>query len=149
MKVKAIVEIPMGSAYKYEISKLTGGLHIDRVLNQKLPENYGFIQNTSADDGCAIGVFILSTEPIPPLTRVEVEIYGIIKCKDNGIQDDKILACLVGDLGSKFPKQRDILVELYLKTYKPGFVVERKGTLEEAEASCLLGAKAFTVWWDK
>ncbi len=64
-EVDAIVEIPYGSMYKYEVDKETGQLTIDRPLLSPLPYNYGYIPNTLHGDGDPLDVlekiqFILS-----------------------------------------------------------------------------------------
>src|SRR5437868_11382710 len=96
-KVEAIVEIPKGSFYKYEIDKDDGNLVLDRPMNQSIPYNYGFIPETLCGDGDPLDVFIVSYHPIPPLTKVEVVIVGVLKCIDNGEEDDKIIAMIAGE----------------------------------------------------
>ena len=137
MKLTAIIEIPMGSSYKYEVDKKDGKLVLDRPINQDVPYNYGFIPNTLEEDGDPIDVFVVSHDPIVPLAKVPVEIFGVLRCKDNGFQDDKLVGRLPGELFSESlsPKQTviDSLVE-YLQSYKEGFVVEGFGEIEEAES---------------
>lgn len=121
--IKAVIEIPKGSFYKYEIDKNSGALNLDRPLNQKIPYNYGFIPETLCGDGDPLDVFVISHHAIPPLTQVEVIIAGVLKCTDNGDSDDKIIATIVGegvDVESSLP---DIIQ--YLHTYKTGFTVEK------------------------
>lgn len=127
IQVKVTVEIPKGSKYKYEKYHDHNCLYLDRILNQKVPYNYGFINNIPAPDGDYLDVFIISNEPIPSLTECEVEIIGGYKCIDNGIQDDKLIGVLIGD--DIYPNL--VSIEQYLKTYKEGF--EFKGKLTEEE----------------
>jgi hypothetical protein len=44
----AVIEIPRGSKVKYELDKVSGLLHVDRVLYSSVvyPHNYGFIPRT-------------------------------------------------------------------------------------------------------
>ena len=46
--VKAIIEVPLNSAIKYEIDKDSGAVEVDRVLYSAMhyPANYGFVANT-------------------------------------------------------------------------------------------------------
>ena len=138
MKLKAIVEMPKGSSYKYEVSKCTGKLVLDRVLNQRIPHNYGYFPDTLSSDGDPLDCFILSKYPIPPLTEVEIEVLGILKCKDNGVQDDKVYGVLVGE--EKENMGALTLIQNYLESYKEGFKVEELCSAEEAmkvyEESC-------------
>lgn len=116
--IKAIVEIPQNSRYKYEFKD--NKLVLDRVLNQYIPFNYGFIPDTLADDGDPLDIFIVSTLPIVSLVQCEVVIEGVFKCLDGDKEDDKIVARLAENLLTR----EDIYkIENYLKTYKRGFNV--------------------------
>ncbi len=128
MNLTAIVEIPAGSLFKYELNKETGLLKLDRPLNQFVPCNYGYFPETLSPDGDPADVFVLTDEPIYPLTEVTVKIVGVLKCIDNGVEDDKILADLVGDYKACHGASR---IEKYLESYKLGFKVIRRGDAEE------------------
>lgn len=130
MILKATVEIPMGSKYKFERSKYTGQLTLDRVINQRIPFSYGYFPNTLCADGDPLDVFVVSEDPIPSLTEVPIKLVGVFRCKDNGVQDDKILGLVVGDDCALWGAQA--LIEMYLRTYKEGFIVEQFGNIEEA-----------------
>jgi len=127
----AVIEIPSNSIYKYEVDKDTGVLKLDRTLPIRAPFNYGFIKNTLAPDNDALDVFILSQEPIPPLTEVEIEVAGMLFCMDNGVVDHKVVAFIKDE---SF-KNLDILLNsviAYLQTYKAGFVTNGGVDAEEA-----------------
>ncbi len=127
----AVVETPQNSIYKYEVDKETGVLKLDRTLMVRCPYSYGFIKNTLAPDNDALDVFILSQEPIPPLTEVEIEVAGMLFCMDNGIVDHKVVAFVKDE---SF-KNLDILLNsviAYLQTYKAGFVTNGGVDAEEA-----------------
>lgn len=128
----AIVEIPKDSTFKFEVNKGTGRMKVDRILNQKVPFNYGYIDgNNVCEDDDPIDVFIVGENPIPPLTEVYVELFGVLRCKDNGAQDDKLLARVLGDsVNGNFGVS---LIQTYLRTYKPGFEVGEFEGPEEAE----------------
>lgn len=134
---KAIVEMPKGTRFKYEISKSDGHLILDRPINDSVPENYGFIPNTMADDGDPLDVFIAAMEPIPSLTEVSIEVVGIIKGVDAGKQDDKVLAYVKGDdLGQRLITQMEFIgmVKIYLQNYKEGFIIQDVLGKDEAAA---------------
>lgn len=132
MKIKAVIEIPMGSSFKYEKDKYSESLILDRPLNQPIPYNYGYIPDTLCDDRDALDIFILTDTPIYPLAVVNAEILGVIKCLDNGLQDDKIVAVLVGDCPG-YEKMGTAIIEKFLETYKTGFTVLGYGDKAEAE----------------
>lgn len=126
MKIKAIIEMTRGSWYKYEVNKYNGKLRLDRPLNIKIPSNYGYLDDTLAKDSDPLDVFVISNHSIPPLTEVDVEIVGVLKCFDNGVEDDKILAVLVGESKSSIFVDETIReIADYLSTYKEGFVIDR------------------------
>jgi len=133
--MKAVIEMPMGTRFKYEICKSTGKLLLDRPIKSKVPYNYGYIPNTLCDDGDAIDVFVVTLEPIPALTVVEIEIIGCIKGIDGGRHDDKILAFVRGD---DFARAAELMptvvgqIKAYLSTYKEGFVIGDLTSAEEA-----------------
>lgn len=132
--VEAIVEIPFGSWYKYEVDKQTGQLIIDRPLPAELPYNYGYIPHTLHGDGDPLDVCILGKYPIYPLTKVKLKVLGAFICNDNGDSDDKVIAKFVrSDIPEAAEKELIEEVRQYLSTYKPGFVVERFVGVEEAQ----------------
>jgi inorganic pyrophosphatase len=120
---EALVEIPIGSWYKYEVCKLTGRLQVNRPLPSPLPYNYGFFPGTLSPDGDPLDVCILGGSPIEPLSYANVRILGALICVDNGESDDKILAIVEGD-ESFFVEGQTSVVRRYLSTYKPGFEVK-------------------------
>jgi len=89
-----IVEIPRGSLNKYEIDKDTGMIALDRVNHtaQIYPVDYGFAPQTLWDDGDALDVAILTTEPLHPGILVNVRPVGLMKMVDCGESDDKVIA---------------------------------------------------------
>lgn len=130
----AIVEIPNGSIYKYEVCKNTGALMLDRVLAKPSPANYGYIHNTLAGDGDPLDTFILGNDPIQPLARVNVKLMAIIRCIDNGEQDDKLVGIIDSDNVTCDLSDLE-KIEEYLRNYKPGFEVLRtEGPVEAEEA---------------
>ena len=95
----AVIEISKGSKCKYELDKETGMLRLDRVLYTAThyPANYGFIPRTYADDGDPLDVLVLCSEPIVPMTLVQVYPIGAMRMIDGGKQDDKIIALPFSD----------------------------------------------------
>lgn len=94
-----IIEISKGSKTKYEVDKESGLLMVDRVLytSTHYPANYGFIPCTYADDGDPLDIIVLCTEPIIPMTLVECYPIGVIKMRDSGFLDEKIISIPFGD----------------------------------------------------
>ncbi|GAB4144015.1 MAG: inorganic diphosphatase [Patescibacteria group bacterium] len=101
-----VIEIPIGSQNKYELDPETGALFLDRVLYSAefYPFNYGFIPSTKADDGDALDVAVLLTNPVPPCTVVRCRAIGMIKKIDSGDVDNCIIGVPVDD-----PRFKDVL----------------------------------------
>ena len=127
----AIIEMPQGCILKYEVNKEDGSLMVDRMLNQPVPYNYGYFPGTLQNDGDPLDVFVIGNIPIHPLTKVRVELIGVLKCMDNGVEDDKILAIIEGDETGSRHIGTDI-VRSYLTSYKKGFEILEMGDSEEA-----------------
>ncbi len=90
----AIIEVPKGSKYKYELDKKTGLIKVDRVLFSSVhyPANYGFIPRTYCEDNDPLDVLVLGQEPVYPLSMLTAKPIGLMKMIDQGEADDKIIA---------------------------------------------------------
>lgn len=90
----AVIEISRGSKVKYELDKPTGLLRVDRVLYSSVvyPANYGFIPQTYCEDGDPLDVLVLCSEPVLPLAIMRAKAIGVMRMKDEGEGDDKIVA---------------------------------------------------------
>lgn len=121
----AVVEMPLGTRYKYEFDKSDGKLIVDRLIPIPCPYNYGFIPETLSQDGDPMDVFIISEEPINPTTKVRVRIVDVIRCVDNGEEDDKLVALIEGDLPEPGLIADSVeKIKNYLETYKQGVVLK-------------------------
>lgn len=129
--IHAFVEIPRNSHYKYELNKETQLLMLDRPLNQAIPESYGFIAGTEAEDGDELDCFVISRHPLVPGTLLEIDIKRVLICTDANIPDHKLI-CTISNEDFEDWHTNVPAIESYLKTYKKGFVVERIGSKEEA-----------------
>jgi inorganic pyrophosphatase len=96
----AFIEISKGSKMKYELDKATGMLKADRVMSTstQYPWNYGLIPRTLAPDHDPLDVLVICSEPIMSNTLVECIPIGVMKMKDGGDQDDKIIGVFPSDM---------------------------------------------------
>lgn len=94
-----VIEISKGSKNKYELDKETGFLVLDRILHTSThyPANYGFIPRSYGDDGDPLDVLLLCSESVQPLTLVRVYPIGVMRMRDNGKNDEKIIAVPFND----------------------------------------------------
>jgi inorganic pyrophosphatase len=107
MTYEVIIEIPAGSSEKFEINEVTGEFEVNFVFKDiGFPFNYGYFPNTLADDGDPVDVAVFADAPLKTGDKVLVQPFGVMKTKDRGQQDNKILAVKVGDQVAK--KYKDI-----------------------------------------
>ncbi|MFT3695856.1 MAG: inorganic diphosphatase [Kofleriaceae bacterium] len=123
-----VCEIPSGSRCKYELDKRTGHLELGRIMSTDCvyPTNYGFIPNTLSSDGMELDVLIITSEPLLPLTTVEVHIIGgFTLMEQRKPKEHKLLAVAtkdpsvraITDLDAIDRKQID-RIEHFFTTYK-------------------------------
>ncbi len=106
--MNVIIEIPRGSMNKYEIDKETGLIALDRVLHtaQQYPFDYGFVPQTLWDDGDALDVVLLTTQPLMPGILVHARPVAVLPMIDGGEKDEKIIAVPATD--PRFAEIKDL-----------------------------------------
>ncbi len=125
----ALVEIPAGSAVKYELHAGTGRMEVDRFLSMSMvyPANYGILPCTLAGDGDALDVLVLTREPVAAGALIQVRPIGLLRMIDGGDADDKILAVPLESVDPSFADVRSIedasatqlaRIEEFFRTYK-------------------------------
>ena len=130
--VPAVIEVPKGSKYKYELDKPSGLIRVDRVLFSSVhyPANYGLIPRTYCEDHDPLDILVLGQEPVFPLTIMAARPIGVMKMIDQGEADDKIIAVHADDPEfahytdiSQFPPHRLKTLKRFFEDYK---VLENK-----------------------
>ncbi len=157
--LSVLVEIPRGSQNKYEYDEERRAIRLDRVLYSSVhyPADYGFIEDTLADDGDHLDALVLADQPTFPGCFVRARPVAVLKMEDYNGLDYKILCACADD-----PRQDDVKdldsvprhflseVEHFFQVYKdlePGKETTLRGwgTLEEALAIIAEAKKAFRV----
>ena len=102
------IEIPYGSGVKYEIQD--GKLICDRVLHTPMsyPFNYGYIENTLADDGDHLDAVLLTHTVFVPNCYIKAKIIGALITEDEQGMDEKVLLVPVKSVDPKFADINDI-----------------------------------------
>ncbi len=97
--VPVVVEVPKGSKTKYELDKKSGLIRVDRILFSSVhyPANYGFIPQTYCGDHDPLDALVLGQETIVPLAIMMAKPIGVMKMRDQGEEDDKIIAVHADD----------------------------------------------------
>jgi len=137
-KINVVIETVRGSRAKYELKH--GFLVLDKFIKRGLvfPADYGFIPQTRWDDGDAMDVILLSSIDSPPLTVIKARPIALLKLKDRGIPDDKIIAVPVDDPEYKNIKDLEDLTET-VKEQIMEFMLNYKA--EAVEIHDFLGAE--------
>ena len=93
MEVDVLIEIPKGQRNKYEMDHETGRIRLDRMLftSTRYPADYGFIEDTLADDGDPLDALVLLDEPTFPGCLITCRVIGMFRMRDEKGLDDKIL----------------------------------------------------------
>ena len=99
MEFDATIEIPKGQRNKYEVDHKTGRIRLDRFLYTSMvyPADYGYIDDTLADDGDPLDVLVLLPESVFPGVIITVRPVGMYRMEDEKGGDDKVLAVPAGD----------------------------------------------------
>ncbi|MCL6597858.1 MAG: inorganic diphosphatase [Alicyclobacillus macrosporangiidus] len=97
--VDVFIEIPKGSQNKYEFDKEAGVFRLDRVLYSPMfyPADYGYIQNTLAEDGDPLDALVLVSNPTFPGCVIETRVVGVLLMADDKGQDEKLIGVATKD----------------------------------------------------
>lgn len=127
MIVESIIEIPMGTKNKFEIDKKRNRIKLDRVLYSSAvyPGEYGYIDETLAEDGDALDILVISSFPTFPGCLVDARVVGYLELLDRGKKDHKIIS--VSDRDPRFnhiqslndiPEQQKQEIKDFFTNYK-------------------------------
>ena len=99
MDIEVIVEIPKGQRNKYEMDHRTGRIRLDRMLftATRYPADYGFIEDTLAEDGDPLDALVLLDEPTFPGCLITARAIGMFQMRDEKGPDNKILCVPAAD----------------------------------------------------
>jgi inorganic pyrophosphatase len=125
--VEVVVEIPRGSRNKYEFDQASGVFRLDRVLSSAVFYNfdYGYIEETRADDGDHTDALLLIDEPTFTGCHVRARPVGGLEMRDEKGNDFKVLCVAVADPHQQHVEQLDdvrphrlVEIEHFFETYK-------------------------------
>jgi inorganic pyrophosphatase len=94
-----LIEIPKGQRNKYEMDHATGRIRLDRMLftSTRYPADYGYIEDTLADDGDPLDALVLLEEPTFPGCLISCRAIGMFRMRDEMGRDDKVLCVAATD----------------------------------------------------
>ena len=93
--IYVVIEIPANSEpVKYEIEKDCDALFVDRFMASPMfyPANYGYINDTLADDGDALDVLVVTPYPVVPGSVIRCRPVGVLNMTDEAGVDAKLIA---------------------------------------------------------
>ena len=99
VEFEVIIEIPKGQRNKYEMDHETGRIRLDRMLftSTRYPADYGFIEDTLADDDDPLDALVLLEEPTFPGCLIRCRAIGMFRMRDEKGLDDKVLCVVATD----------------------------------------------------
>ena len=99
MEFDVVIEIPKGQRNKYEMDHETGRIRLDRMLftSTRYPADYGFVEDTLADDGDPLDALVLLEEPTFPGCLIRCRAIGMFRMRDEKGADDKVLCVAATD----------------------------------------------------
>ena len=91
--INVVIEIPQGSAVKYEVDKASGAIFVDRFLFTPMayPAAYGFIPGTLSEDGDPADALVLVPALVVPGAVVRARPIGMLLMEDEEGADEKIV----------------------------------------------------------
>lgn len=127
-EVLLAVEIPAGSLTKYEIGE-DGLIYVDRFLQMPMtyPANYSSMPRTLAGDKDPLDALVFTREPLHPGTLIRFRPIGVLKMRDGGKADEKIIGVPSDMLDPTYAHIRDISdlplierqrIEAFFRLYK-------------------------------
>lgn len=122
------VEIPAGSFTKYEINE-EGLLFVDRFQSMPVayPANYGSMPRTLAGDGDPLDALVLTREPLHPGVLIKFRPIGVLRMRDAGQGDEKIIGVPTDKVDPTYSGIRDLKdlpaierdrIEAFFRVYK-------------------------------
>ena len=146
MDVDVLIEIPKGQRNKYEMDHATGRIRLDRMLftSTRYPADYGFIEDTLADDGDPLDALVLLDEPTFPGCLILCRVIGMFRMRDEMGADDKVLCVPARDPRMEHlrdihhvPEFERLEIQHFFEVYKelePGKSVEGASWVGRTEA---------------
>jgi inorganic pyrophosphatase len=150
--VEVVIEIPKGQRNKYEMDHATGRIRLDRMLftSTRYPADYGFIEDTLAEDGDPLDVLVLLEEPTFPGCLITGRVIGMFRMRDEKGADDKVLCVPAGDPRMDHlhdihdvPEYDRLEIQHFFEVYKeiePGKMVQAAAWADRAAAEAEIEA---------
>ncbi len=152
MDVEVLIEIPKGQRNKYEMDHATGRIRLDRMLftSTRYPSDYGYIEDTLADDGDPLDALVLLDEPTFHGCLITCRVIGMFRMRDENGLDDKVLCVPATDPRMEHlrdihhvPEFERLEIQHFFEVYKalePGTLVQGEAWADRAAAEAEIEA---------
>jgi len=150
--VDVLIEIPKGQRNKYEMDHASGRIRLDRMLftSTRYPADYGYIEDTLADDGDPLDALVLIEEPTFPGCLINSRVIGMFRMRDEKGLDDKVLCVPAHDPRMEHirdihhvPEFERLEIQHFFEVYKalePGKSVQPQAWADRAAAEAEIEA---------
>jgi inorganic pyrophosphatase len=98
--VRVFIENPAGSLVKHIYDEKTLELKGRKDVSRAYPLPYGFVLNTTAEDGDNVDCFVVTNTVLSSGQILECEAVGLMEQIEDGEIDHKILAVIPGEQAS-------------------------------------------------
>jgi len=147
-QINVVIDIPRFSTNKYEYNEKEGYFELDRVWYSPLsmPFEYGFIPQTTSEDGDALDVVLLVSFPTFSGCVIKARPIGVLLMRDEAGIDNKIIALplekvdprfkeiqKIEDMGSHYKKEIELFFADYKKLEKEKYKFVKVDGLEGVE----------------
>ncbi len=152
MDVEVLIEIPTGQRNKYEMDHASGRIRLDRMLftSTRYPSDYGYIEDTLADDGDPLDALVLLDEPTFPGCLITCRVIGMFRMRDENGLDDKVLCVPATDPRMEHlrdihhvPEFERLEIQHFFEVYKalePGKLVQSEAWADRRAAEAEIEA---------
>ncbi len=158
-QINVVVEVPSGGVNKIEYNEKEGYFRLDRALYSAVyyPYEYGFIPQTESEDGDALDVILLATNPTFSGCVVRARPIGMLRMADERGEDNKIIAVPAAAVDPRFKKATSLSkIGAHMRDEIRQFILDYKklekkkyvrfkgwGTKEEAKRAIAKAIKKF------
>lgn len=124
--MKVFIENEAGSFIKHIYNEKTLELKAMTRVSRAYPLPYGFVLNTSAEDGDNVDCFVLTATALRTGTIVDCDVIGLMEQIEDGEVDHKILAAVRGENSALDDAIKQTLVEFasHVFDHIPGKVMK-------------------------
>ena len=135
-RMKVFIQNEAGSFVKHSHDEKTLALRGQERVSRAYPFPYGFILDTSAEDGDNVDCFVLTDNALRTGQIVECEAIGLMEQIEDGEIDHNVLAKLPGEDPQVSSEIRRTLIEFVSHVFDhiPGKIIQIGKFLDSAAA---------------